>query len=176
MNMDNLTKWLSLVANFGVVAGIIFLAIEVRQNQTGLEQNQALMERDYELQTIEGHQQIADSNDELRLLLAGNEGAAKIWFDGIYGNEQTILEKQRFLGLCDLAVWNDAVSHRRTLALARPEEAKFLEIAFRSKIESWPGFRECWNKNKGALRSWGYGHLVDGVEAAEFTKRQDATP
>ena len=42
MKLDNVNKWLTLVANFSVVAGIIFLAIEVRQNQE-------LLERDHEL-------------------------------------------------------------------------------------------------------------------------------
>jgi hypothetical protein len=32
MNMDNLNKWLALAANVGVIAGIIFLAIEIQQN------------------------------------------------------------------------------------------------------------------------------------------------
>jgi len=32
MSMDNLNKWLTLAANFGVIAGILFLAFEIRQN------------------------------------------------------------------------------------------------------------------------------------------------
>ena len=32
MDSDRLNKWLSLAANFGVLAGIIFLAVEIRQN------------------------------------------------------------------------------------------------------------------------------------------------
>ena len=32
MNLDSLNKWLTLTANLGVIAGIIFLAIELRQN------------------------------------------------------------------------------------------------------------------------------------------------
>ena len=32
MNFDKLNQWLSLVANFGVLIGIVFLAIEMRQN------------------------------------------------------------------------------------------------------------------------------------------------
>jgi len=32
MNADNLNRWLTLVANLAVVAGIIFLALELRQN------------------------------------------------------------------------------------------------------------------------------------------------
>ena len=32
MNADRLNRWLSLVANVGVLVGIIFLAVEIRQN------------------------------------------------------------------------------------------------------------------------------------------------
>lgn len=32
MNAENLNKWLSLAANLGVVAGLVFLAIEINQN------------------------------------------------------------------------------------------------------------------------------------------------
>ena len=32
--MDGVNKWLTLAANIGVIAGIIFLALEIRQNTT----------------------------------------------------------------------------------------------------------------------------------------------
>ncbi|MBL4572692.1 MAG: hypothetical protein JKY86_06425 [Gammaproteobacteria bacterium] len=32
MNFDNLNKWLALLGNFGVIAGIVFLGIEIQQN------------------------------------------------------------------------------------------------------------------------------------------------
>ena len=37
MNLDSLNKWLMLVANLGVVAGIILLAVELRQNNELLD-------------------------------------------------------------------------------------------------------------------------------------------
>ena len=37
MNLDNLNKWLTLSANFGVLLGIFFLAYEVRQNTDSLQ-------------------------------------------------------------------------------------------------------------------------------------------
>lgn len=37
MNVDRLNRWLTLVANIGVIAGIVFLAIELRQNNELLE-------------------------------------------------------------------------------------------------------------------------------------------
>ena len=35
--MDSVNKWLTLAANFGVIAGILFLAIELNQNNELLE-------------------------------------------------------------------------------------------------------------------------------------------
>lgn len=37
MNIDNINRWLTLVANLGVVAGIVFLAFELHQNNENLE-------------------------------------------------------------------------------------------------------------------------------------------
>jgi hypothetical protein len=37
MNLDNLNKWLIFAANLGVIAGIAFLAIEIRQNSEVLQ-------------------------------------------------------------------------------------------------------------------------------------------
>ena len=36
MNIDSINKWLTLVANIGVLAGIIFLGLEIRQNSEAL--------------------------------------------------------------------------------------------------------------------------------------------
>ena len=48
MVADQLNKWLTLTANFAVVAGIIFLAVEIRQNNELLlsESRQAAMSND----------------------------------------------------------------------------------------------------------------------------------
>jgi hypothetical protein len=32
MNLDQLSRWLTLIANVGVIAGILFLAVEIQQN------------------------------------------------------------------------------------------------------------------------------------------------
>ncbi len=37
MNIDRLNRWLTLVANFGVLIGIIFLSIETSQNTASLD-------------------------------------------------------------------------------------------------------------------------------------------
>lgn len=37
MKLENINGWLTLIANFGVVAGLVFLGVEVRQNTTALQ-------------------------------------------------------------------------------------------------------------------------------------------
>jgi len=39
MNLDSLNKWLTLLANFGVIAGIAFLAVEISQQSESLDQS-----------------------------------------------------------------------------------------------------------------------------------------
>jgi len=41
MYLDNLNKWLTLLANLGVLAGIIFLAIEIGQNTAAINRQAA---------------------------------------------------------------------------------------------------------------------------------------
>ena len=59
MNIDSTNKWLTLVANFGVVAGIIFLGIEVRQNQVILQDT-------YRLNRVEARMADVDTFNDLR--------------------------------------------------------------------------------------------------------------
>ena len=48
MNTDNLNKWLTLVANVGVIAGIAFLAMEIRQsNQIAVATNEIAIRDSY---------------------------------------------------------------------------------------------------------------------------------
>ena len=48
MNLDSLNKWLMLAANIGVLAGIVFLGLEIRQNSDALisASRQGLLEAD----------------------------------------------------------------------------------------------------------------------------------
>lgn len=53
MNLDSLNKWLMLIANLGVIASIIFLAIEVQQNTTVQIANSRQQMLDAELSVID---------------------------------------------------------------------------------------------------------------------------
>jgi hypothetical protein len=176
MDFDKANKALTLFANFGVVAGLGFLAIEVRQNQVVLEQNQSLMERQYQLQVVDSHQAIADSVDELRLTLGGDTEVAKIWINGLKGLEMTEAEQLQFESLCDLKIWNDAISYRRLRILGRPNDADNFHSSVRGEVERWPGYTDCWENNVQGLRNWGYEDLVNGVQNADPETRTQMSP
>jgi len=64
MNTDKLNKWLTLVANLGVIAGIIFLAFEIQQsNRIAIATNEIA---------------IRDSYGSINELIAGNPEIAEI--------------------------------------------------------------------------------------------------
>ena len=42
--MDRLNQWLSLAANIGVIAGIIFLGVEIQQNTQSIDESRSLAE------------------------------------------------------------------------------------------------------------------------------------
>ncbi len=71
--MDRLNQWLTLLANVGVIVGIAFLVVEIRQNDQMLLEDQRLREAsaflEMEAQYMEASQQIS-SNKELAELLA----------------------------------------------------------------------------------------------------------
>ena len=176
MDFEKTNKGLTLLANFGVVAGLVFLAIEVRQNQVVLEQNQSLMERQYELQVVDSHQAIADSVDDLRLMLSGDSEVADIWLNGLSGENQSKPDQLRFESLCDLKIWNDAVSYRRLKVIGRQEDAQNFHNSVRGELERWPGYKGCWDKNVQSLTAWGYEDLVDGVTDADPNPLRKLSP
>jgi ATP phosphoribosyltransferase regulatory subunit HisZ len=70
MNMEKLNHWLTLVANFGVIAGVVFLAYELRQNNELLEQGS----RYSMLQNQKDWTQFIASNEEISNLLYARWG------------------------------------------------------------------------------------------------------
>ncbi len=163
MDLDKLNKWLTLVANLGVVAGIFFLAIEIRQNQQTLEQTQTLIERDYELDVVDNLQQVADATDDFRMLLLQYPEIAELSMKGDAGEPLSEVDALRYRMLCGMTIWNDAVTHERNLVLGRIDLAKAEQQVIRRNISSNPGYRECWEAQIDGLRMWGVGRIVDGV-------------
>jgi hypothetical protein len=73
MNFDKLNNWLGLLANLGVVAGIIFLAIEVRTNTST---NRIAILQNYSDNWMHIHAQMAENHELASLVesaLSGGE-------------------------------------------------------------------------------------------------------
>lgn len=123
MSIDNLNKWLTLVANIGVVAGIIFLAIELRQNSksTELQAAQSYMSISHELDF-----RIVDDPSLIALFLKSPEdrtaedsfrmerwsfGVFRTWQNGYYLYLKEVLDEELWSGqevfMSDLLRRND---------------------------------------------------------------------
>jgi hypothetical protein len=165
MDVDKISKWLTLIANFGVVAGIFFLAIEIRQNQSTLEQNQVLMERDYQLNVANGFRLAADAADKNRSLIIQDEEVAQIWLDGLEGKELTATNQYRFNQLCDMNIWNAAVLYERYRVLNDKQRMQALIDVTREQMEASAAFKSCRERNIDRLHSWGMGQFVDAVNS-----------
>lgn len=110
INMDNLNKWLTLLANIGVVAGIIFLGVELRQNSETAELQAA---QNYVNLSHELDFRIVDDPALATLLLTPPEnrtpteslrvdrwmfGALRTWENGYYLHSKGVLDDELWLG------------------------------------------------------------------------------
>ena len=73
MNLDSMNRWLTLVANIGVLAGIIFLAYELQQNTVATR--------------VEAASNFNSSFSEIELFIAGNPEFAELLTKGREGTE-----------------------------------------------------------------------------------------
>ena len=71
MDSDRLNRWMTLGANIGVLAGIIFLAFELQQNTVATQ--------------LEAASNFQGSVTELEMLIAGNPEFAELLRKGIEG-------------------------------------------------------------------------------------------
>jgi hypothetical protein len=91
MNNDKLNQWLTTLANFGVIVGIIFLVVEIRQTSRQIEQNTAALGAQTIFQINESsngsRRAIAQDAELAELLMKGNEDPEAL----------TELERERFI-------------------------------------------------------------------------------
>ena len=63
MNNDKINQWLTTIANFGVIVGIIFLVIEIRQTSTQIEQNTVVLQAQTLDSTVEVNAAVAEHSE-----------------------------------------------------------------------------------------------------------------
>ena len=158
MNLDDLNKWLTLLANFGVVAGIIFLAIEVRQNQEVLERENAIALLDSASLEVSRY----TAQRELRVQ---SRELSQLWMDGLAGKDLDPVDQFRFDSMCADTTWSNALLYERSVALGRTLWAARIIESTKESIERNPGFKACWEWRGERLKGWGYDDFVNKVNS-----------
>lgn len=157
MDLDKLNKWLVLFANLGVMVGVVFLAIEISQNQMSLEHAN-------EISRFEARMEPVDTFNELSGLLIQDEELTRIWLDGRAGKELSEVEQARFDRLCTRLFWTHLKVHEWTIVSGDTNgNAGNLEIV-RASLAQNPGTMGCWNRVKNSFRLYGADSFVDGVD------------
>ena len=157
MDSDRLNRWLTLGANIGVLVGIIFLAIEIGQNQSTLEEANRI-------NFLEARATELDQYNSFRALVAQDEQLSKIWFEGLAGAELNPLESARFGYLCKNYIWIGVVQFERSIVLG--EVIALGTVKRRAeRLSKYPGYLTCWNNEKDAVRTYGFETYVDAIDS-----------
>ena len=82
MNIEKTNQWLSLIANVGVVAGVVFLAFEIQQNN--------------ELLIQESRYSMLENQKDWKFFLNGNPEIAKLIYASSSGELNEIEKFRRF--------------------------------------------------------------------------------
>jgi len=110
VNLDKLNRWLTLLANIGVLAGIAFLAFEIRQNTTATKLDAA---SNYEAALREYELFVAGNPDFTEIIVKSKANEplteieqfrVKMFFRGALRNWQTAYF-QYLLGALDERIW-----------------------------------------------------------------------
>ena len=80
MKLENADKWLSVIANLGVIVGIVFLAYELRQNTLATD--------------LEVASNFQSSFSEIEMLISGNPEFSEILMKG--RNDLELTDHERF--------------------------------------------------------------------------------
>ena len=81
MNLESTNHWLTLAANVGVLAGIIFLGYELQQNTLATQ--------------LEAASNFQDSFTEIELMIAGNPDFAEVLRKGTQGEKLSATDEFR---------------------------------------------------------------------------------
>lgn len=150
MTMDKLNQWLTLIANAGVVSGIVFLAIEIQQNTEMIrsQTRDSITEKQIAVfewwATDTENNRIREQGDQLELDFDSPEGHQYAWM--IAGN---------------LRLWeNEWYQYQR--GLFEPEEFE-PRINIWRRIVNTPGIIYIWEEGQRDAFSPEFSALIDSL-------------
>ncbi len=158
MDLDRTNRWLTLATNLGVIGGIVFLAIEIGQNQASLEQSNRMNLLNARTTDVQHY-------NDFRTVVAQDKELSEIWTKGNSGDALDPSETARFGLLCQNYLWIGITVYERKVELGRAAGAQGL-VKFRGqRLHDKPGFRRCWDNNRAMISEYGFSDYVEAVEA-----------
>ena len=151
MKKIDLGQTIAILANVGVIAGIVFLAIEVSQQNT--------------INLLSGRDAAVENFNGFRTLLLENPDLMEIWNAGLTNGELTSIEDDRFQLLCENSIWGRVTLYNRYDALSLDEEMRGLVRAVAYDISKSERFRQCWDEWKDFGAGQRFSDFVGLVEA-----------
>lgn len=153
MNLSKTNEWLSLIANIGVLVGIVFLVLELNQN-TAMMQSQT-------------RQAMTENTIDWLLAVGGNRETASAYRSQMIlssADEPDVVEAQMmfFVVQANFRIWeNEYYQYQKGL---------FENEEFAAKRTTWATplrfdlYKDFWNRNKGNFSS-GFQREIDGILA-----------
>jgi len=161
--LGNLGEFIAAIA---VVVTLIYVAAQLKQGKAALDANTRAMEREYELKAQEALKVISESVAQAARPKIQDAEVAKIWLDGLSGKQLSEIDEFRFGSMMHEEIWQSATMYGRLLTLGRSDLARTEEQITANQINQYPGHLRYWDLNRQDLTSWGFGDLVQAVDAA----------
>ena len=151
MKKIELSEIIGILANVGVIAGIVFLAIEVGQQNT--------------VNLLSGRDAAVENFNGFRTLLLENPDLMEIWNRGTADEQLDGQGVDRFNLLCQNTLWGRLTIVNRQRALGLDSEVRGTIGGVREDVRNSEHFRRCWERTKRSMVLQGHQLFVDMVDA-----------
>ena len=148
-----------VLANVGVMLGIVFLAIEVRQNQATLEEQNTLT-------TLAARDGALDNFSRFRILLLENPSLHALWLKGRDDEPLSDVEGDQFLTLCLEDTYGRLSVYNRFSALGEVLEVEALVRRMATQLMESARHTECWQTLRGLIAAQGHNSFVSAIDQA----------
>lgn len=148
-----------VLANIGVMLGLVFLAIEIGQNQDSLDEQNLLT-------TLAARDTALEHYSQFRLFLLANPELFQLWEKGQRDEPLTDLESQQFGTLCIEEIYLNLSVFNRFSALAQNLEVRELVGRMARGIAASQRRAACWAAQSETISARGHEAFVNAVEQA----------
>ena len=159
MKKIDVGQTISIFANVGILISIVFLAIEVSQNQASIEDAN-------EINRLSARTTASYQASNWRLLLGEHAEIAELWTAGLAGEELSPVDAIRFRAFCADLLWRLATNYERNITLNNEQSARGNVAQAKAQLMENPGLRPCWESEKEVIGLY-LASFVDAVENTE---------